>query len=380
MKNKQKKRNNKTKRWFNRNQKIFCIITDILMMIFTILTAFLSNQGNNPCLLCLPFVCAIIAFVLTMVILIKQLSDAKEYNAAVLSEKLSEATLIAIKEANANKRRCILQSTYGRVPQWHPINYTKNILVYDVHEHIRLILSGLRKLIIDTTEGITEDQVTVDLVYCYPPKNNNDCNTQLSGQQHSEKHGWRIITSGNHSLGGSMQAYLKNKSSFYHYVDDCGYCFCNDKMDCIEDGHYIISDKDKEQKSKGSIVGLKMELRNDEPEAIFVQAILTITTYGKKLYEKGPIKQLDYEMIFKENVINSYRSFLLSELSQMYIRHAILEGEMCPKTGQLISDTKKHTKSTKNEKHKANSCSVTGKECLFCDSPKCSCRHSNLHQ
>lgn len=372
----QKIKNEKSKKWVEMGSKLFICIVDFAMVLFAIISAFWNDQIKVAPLWQVIALAAlgIVAVGFHVCLIIKQITEYPEYESIKVAEDLSKATLCAFKETNAAKRRYILQSTYGRVPKWHPIDYTQNILVYDVHEQIRSLLSSLQKLIVDTTEGMTEDQVTVDLVYCYPKQKNDEGTVQTSTQSQTRDNEWRIITSGNHSLGGSIHSYLNNKASFYHHVDDCGYCFCNDKMEIIESGHYIISDKDKEQKSKGSIVGLKMELRNDEPEAVFVQAILTITTYGTKLYKKGLIKQKAFEEIFKENVINSYRSFLLSELSQMYIRHAILEGDMCPRTGQLFSDVKR--KKQRREAAGAKTCPSTGKKCRFCQSQNCSCNLS----
>lgn len=368
-------------RWHEQFLSIADRTVDFLMIVFTVLSTFQSINTDEQ-RTGMHYFLAVLAIVLVVAKAIFGIThwlDNGKYAGIRKAEDLSSSTLMAFNEAHTLKRRCILQSTYGRVPKWHPTDYTQNVLVYDVHEQIRSILYGLQKLIVDTTEGMSEDQVTVDLVYCYPKEKNSE--DAFDSQMHSQNRDgrWRIITSGNHSLGGSIHSYLDNKGSFYHHVEDCGYSFYNDKSECIEAGHYIISDKDKEQTNRGSIVGLKMELKNDEPEAVFLKAILTITTYGKKLYEKGPIKQKVYEEIFKENVINSYRSLLLSELSQMYIRHAILEGNMCPRTGQLYNEVKKKDSGDVKER-KFKTCKRTGKECKFCNYQGCSCERFNQNQ
>ena len=64
------------------------------------------------------------------------------------------------------------------------------------------------------------------------------------------------------------------------------------------------------------------------------KAMLTITTYGWNLLDKKSlIKEAEYREIFKQNVLNGHKSLLESELAQMYIRHAIKDGNMCPYTG-----------------------------------------------
>lgn len=59
------------------------------------------------------------------------------------------------------------------VAEWNPINYDKNVLIYEVHDQIRSVLIGLKELIIEITEGLSSDQVFVDLMYCHPSKEYN---------------------------------------------------------------------------------------------------------------------------------------------------------------------------------------------------------------
>jgi hypothetical protein len=68
-----------------------------------------------------------------------------------------------------DKTSYILQSTYEKDPNWHPINYSENILVYDVHEHLRKICIRFKKLVVSLALGeFNDDKVTVDIAYRYP--------------------------------------------------------------------------------------------------------------------------------------------------------------------------------------------------------------------
>ena len=79
---------------------------------------------------------------------------------------------------------------------------------------------------------------------------------------------------------------------------------------------------------------MTINIKNDAPESVLVKAMLTITTYGWNLLDKKSlIKEAEYREIFKQNVLNGHKSLLESELAQMYIRHAIKDGNMCPYTG-----------------------------------------------
>lgn len=108
--------------------------------------------------------------------------------------------------------------------------------------------------------------------------------------------------------------------------------FINDKKAVSR--YYIPSGKDQEYDGIGSIVGMTINIKNDAPESVLVKAMLTITTYGWNLLDKKSlIKEAEYREIFKQNVLNGHKSLLESELAQMYIRHAIKDGNMCPYTG-----------------------------------------------
>lgn len=103
-----------------------------------------------------------------------------------------------------------------------------------------------------------------------------------------------------------------------------------------KENHYIWTSKDREYNRIGSIIGDVIELRDDDPEVTFVRAYLTISTYGRRLVEETDELDLDtFKQIFKENVINYYKTILESELSQMFIRHGVREGFINRQTGRL---------------------------------------------
>ncbi len=256
----------------------------------------------------------------------------REFRKMELSEKLSSAMLKVEQRTNAYKTRHVLQITYGSIPQWHPFDYQDNVLVYDVHEQIRTILLELKNAIISITPELDADAVTVDLVYCYP-------DTNYDGKLPADKNKldeWRLITSRDgSSMNYKVHDFLSSRESFYFHLDQNNYVFFNDKSEL--ERYYIPSGKDQEYGRDGSVVGLSINVKNDVPESVLVKAMLTISTYGRKLNEKGdPVKEDVYKKLFKKNILNGYKSLLESELSQMYIRHMIREGGMCPRSGVVI--------------------------------------------
>lgn len=349
----ERKKKNRIARFFeddNPTTKLVVgILTDFLSLLFLVLDAFLfSDNQKNKFIPIILFVVIAIFFIIHIRSLAVQLKEHKEYTSILLERSFSEGVLHALEHIEESKKRYILQSTYGNVPEWRPTDYTRNVLVYDVHEQIRTMLFSLRDLIISQTDGLTEDQITVDFVYCYPASADSKGYTgslpypikenEVDSKEiiTAANYPWRLITSGNHSLGGSIRSYLGRKNSFFYHVSKKGYVFCNDKRRLLYD-HYAPSCKDEIYKNQGSIIGLMFELRNDAPESVFVKGILTITTYGKKLHDQHTIPLDEYKRIFKEKILNSFESALYSELVQMYIRHAIRDGDMCPKTGRHIS-------------------------------------------
>lgn len=103
----------------------------------------------------------------------------------------------------------------------------------------------------------------------------------------------------------------------------------------------------------GSIAGAVIKIKNDAPEELFVEAILTINTYGEPIHkpekkngklDKDGMTVENYETLFCDNIMGTYTNLLASELSQMYIRHAIRRDIICPNTGRnLEKEMSKHS-------------------------------------
>ena len=250
-------------------------------------------------------------------------------------EELSKATLLAQQKSNEAKTRSILQLTYGRVPEWRPFNFRKNVLVYDIHEQLRTLLVEIRDSVLMLSGETDSDKVTVDLVYCYPDDNYSGRLPEPSPHYGLEgpENVWRLITSGDAScINYTLHDFLRSNESFFLRLDKENFLFINYKTTVTR--YYIPSGKDQEYDGVGSIVGMTINIKNDAPESVLVKAMLTITTYGWNLLDKKSlIKEAEYREIFKQNVLNGHKSLLESELAQMYIRHAIKDGNMCPYTG-----------------------------------------------
>lgn len=302
---------------------------------------------------------------------------------------VNRAVFESLNQINMSKVRETLRYTYGCVPEWNPIDYTHNILTYDVHEQIRAILISLKQVVIGLDPSRFNDHnVSVELVYCYPeddiqegalPYQPDKYRTAgIEAGKPVEKRVWKLIssgdTSGNHS---KVIRYLEEPNSFYTFLDYCGIRFVNDKFAPVLDSQYVDSfrthllrsgydsisnigtcfyssdtkdiEHSKDGKMGGSVAGAVINIRNDDPEEIFVKAILTINTYGESIhipeekntlfrkaqkYDRDGMTIEDYNTLFCDNILGTYITLLTSEFSQMYIRHAIRSDKICMLTGR----------------------------------------------
>ena len=281
------------------------------------------------------FLCAFASAAFQLYCSIRKCITKRDYLIMCQQEELSKATLLAQQKSNEAKTRSILQLTYGRVPEWRPFNFRKNVLVYDIHEQLRTLLVEIRDSVLMLSGETDSDKVTVDLVYCYPDDNYSGRLPEPSPHYGLEgpENVWRLITSGDAScINYTLHDFLRSNESFFFRLDQENFVFINDKTTVTR--YYIPSGKDQEYDGVGSIVGMTINIKNDAPESVLVKAMLTITTYGWNLLDKKSlIKEAEYREIFKQNVLNGHKSLLESELAQMYIRHAIKDGNMCPYTG-----------------------------------------------
>lgn len=323
-------------RWFYRVG--LSLLVPVLTFVLTIMSLIMENEsgivvGNS--IRKAAFVVALVAAAGQFAASMFKHMTKKNYLLMCRQEALSKATLLAQQKSNEAKTRNILQLTYGRVPEWRPFDFRKNVLVYDIHEQLRTLLVEIRDSVLMLSDETDSDKVTVDLVYCYP---DDTCSGRLpepSLHYGNEELGnaWRLITSGDAScINYTLHDFLRSNESFFFRLDQENFVFINDKKTVSR--YYIPSGKDQEYDGVGSIAGMTINIKNDAPESVLVKAMLTITTYGWNLLDKKSlIKEAEYREIFKQNVLNGHKSLLESELAQMYIRHTIKDGNMCPYTG-----------------------------------------------
>lgn len=329
-------------------------------------------------------------------------------------------------DINSTKKRSILRHICGSVSKWNPINYHENMAVYDIHEQIRSILIYIRECVIRIDPDRFNDRnVSVELVYCYPLDYEDESAREIlitiPIKEEAFVSDWKLISSGDTS--GNKQRvlmHLTEDKSFFTLVDRCGTIFRNNKydklpkyilerlsrdtvndenetkgesaeikahdsVDASDANNYFFSDirdaeRGKEGHLCGTAIGTVIVMRNENPEKIFLKAILTINTYGESIFcpdesysrkskkrkkrvsEKSTeieecnlkekddndtmkksverdrfcLTEKDYEDIMKNTMLASFTKLLETELAQMYVRHSVRKGYISSETGEEI--------------------------------------------
>lgn len=121
------------------------------------------------------------------------------------------------------------------------------------------------------------------------------------------------------------------EDSFGKYVMEGteGFYWLNNKnRDGVKKKRYKLNKKDIETKNKfhryGSIVGSKIVVKIDSKE--YIQALLTISTYGKKIYDDPfEIDRERLERQIEDVILPVFKIDIESELLQIYLEEMSLE-------------------------------------------------------
>lgn len=113
--------------------------------------------------------------------------------------------------------------------------------------------------------------------------------------------------------------------------------FNNDKRKLNEQNHYLWTAKDYEHGRIGSIVGSIVQLKNDNPELVFVSAYVTVSMYGRRFVEDNDLLDVTtFEKLFKSTIINSFKTVIENELAHMFIRHGIRNKIIDRTNGRMV--------------------------------------------
>lgn len=182
-------------------------------------------------------------------------------------------------------------------------------LNYSPYEKIAFILEAISRCF-ETYLEIREKYVSVTVFYRFIDRNLSE---------------WNRIDKNYCKAYNSNVEVMNCKDSFGRYVMEGteGFYLINDKYkDGQKKNRYKLNEKDTETKERfrkyGSIIGSKMTVKIDDKE--YIQALLTISTYGKKI-DNIPfgIFRENLECKIEDDILPVFKLNIESELMQIYM-------------------------------------------------------------
>lgn len=188
-------------------------------------------------------------------------------------------------------------------------NKTHQKLNYNPYEKIALILKKISECF-EIFSDIREKYVSVSIFYRF---------------DFQEDDKWSRLDKNYCPAYENNKEVILEEDSFGKYVMEGteGFYWLNNKnRDGVKKKRYKLNPKDIETKNKfhkyGSIIGSKIVVKIDGKE--YIQALLTISTYGKKIYEDPfEINKGKIECRIEDVILPVFKTEIMSELLQIYL-------------------------------------------------------------
>jgi len=216
-------------------------------------------------------------------------------------------------ELSEQKRDFIIKYSYENFSA-----IPRNKIPYDVHDYISQICKNFRDVISEIT-CIGQEYMSVTFIYHYIFK-------RPYSATDSEK-SWRWVVGKEAVNQTELDAFIDREDSLYHYIiygdgkKRTNSVFYNDKKELAQDAHYYMSPRDKDHNKIGSVFAVKIVFGNNAQS--FVEAILLISTYGKRFIEEGNEDYTENELknLIFEDLFPYYQRLLETELGMLYLKH-----------------------------------------------------------
>jgi len=187
-------------------------------------------------------------------------------------------------------------------------------------QEIKIII---RELIVCLSKltNLNREEIGVSIIYKYDFEN-----------------GWQTPISENVS-GRPIKDIIENPNSTARKLinENKDFICCPNKDKAFQGGYYVVSAKDDDKRS-GSIICARATISNGEN--VYVQGILSITTYGKQLLEEN---DEDTEECLKSRILTPFMKIIQKELGCAYINRV-----------RYLQMEKKNIKKDKSNKKAAN--------------------------
>ena len=194
-------------------------------------------------------------------------------------------------------------------------NDTHQKLNYNPYEKIALILKAISECF-ETFSDIREKYISVTIFYHF---------------DFQEDDKWSRLDKNYYPAYENNQQVIFEEDSFGQYVmrGTEGFYWLNNKnRDGVKKKRYKLNQKDIETKKRfhryGSIIGSKTAIRIDNKE--YIKALLTISTYSKKIYnDPFEIDREKLERQIEDVILPVFKIDIESELLQIYLEEMSLK-------------------------------------------------------
>lgn len=277
--------------------KILPILNALLIIVPLWCSLFISDKIFTIKI----FVLIVVAIIAVMAYLVSNKNISMEQAQNKLSIEILKG------ERDITKYRCDMIFESFKNTLLH--NEIHQKLNYNPYEKLAFILKSI-SLCFKTFLDIRSKYVSVAIFYHF---------------DYQEDNKWNRLDQNYCQAYGNDKEVIWDEDSFGKFVmaGTEGFYLINDKYhDGVKENRYKLNSKDKETKEKfhsyGSIIGTKIIVKIDNKE--YIQALLTISTYGKKI-DTVPfgIFREKLECKIEDDILPVFKTNIESELMQIYL-------------------------------------------------------------
>ena len=133
---------------------------------------------------------------------------------------------------------------------------------------------------------------------------------------------WRWIVGREQTMQKDLNVFARQKNTVYYTLinENETVVFYNDKQEKEKQKKYYMSARDKRHNKIGSIFGVQLMFSNNAES--FVEGIMVISTYGKKIVEDNDnVKINQLQRLIIDDLLPNYQRMLETEMGVLYLRH-----------------------------------------------------------
>lgn len=187
-----------------------------------------------------------------------------------------------------------------------------NFALYDIHTYIVQICREFEEVVSSITH-ISKEYLNTTFIYRYVYKKSN----------HDEQ-SWRYIGGKESLTSEHIKSYIDDHNTTFGAILYKGNdkIYSNDKATLAHELLYKLSARDADNGNSGSIFSARIIFCNHNES--FVESIITVSSYGKRFYDKNTNPDLDEKEvrnIIVDEIFPCYQKMIENELAMLYLQH-----------------------------------------------------------